>query len=151
MIMTEGIVLGHHVSTAGIKVDPTKIEVIVKLPPPTNQKGVRILLGHAGYYRRFVENFTKVASPLFKLLTKESEFHQNDECQAAFDKLKENFSSAPIVRGLDWNFTFHISIDASNSSREVVLGQKEDPVTHDIYFISKNLTLAELNYTVTKK
>jgi len=151
MIMTEGIVLGHHVSAAGIKVDPTKIEVIVKVPPPTNQKGVRSFLGHAGYYRRFLENFTKVASPLFKLLTKESKFHWNDECQVAFDKFKEKLSTAPVLRGPDWKFPFHISIDASDSAIGTVLGQKEDPVTHAIYFISKNLTPTELNYVVTEK
>eukprot|EP00253_Pinus_taeda_P011339 PITA_11339 len=127
MIMTEGIVLGHHVSAAGIKVDPAKIEVIVKLSPPTNRKGVRSFLGHARYYRRFVQNFTKVASPLFKLLTKESEFHWNDECQVAFDKLKEKLYSAPVLRGPDWKLPFHISIDASDSTIGVVLGQKEDP------------------------
>jgi hypothetical protein len=71
MLLTEGIVLGHHLSAEGIKVDPAKIEVIVNLPSPKTQKDVRRFLGHAGYYRRFIENFTKVASPMFKLLTKD--------------------------------------------------------------------------------
>jgi hypothetical protein len=66
MLLTEGIVLGHHLSVEGIKVDPAKIEVIVNLPSPRTQKDVRSFLGHAGYYRRFIENFTKVASPMFK-------------------------------------------------------------------------------------
>lgn len=69
-IMTEGIVLGHHVSAARIKFDLENIEVIVKMPSPTSQKGVGSFLRYVGYYRRFIENFTKVASPLFKLLTK---------------------------------------------------------------------------------
>ena len=69
MLLTEGIVLGHHVSSQGIKVDPTKIEVIVCLPSPKNQKEVRRFLGHVGYYRLFIENFTKIATPMFKLLT----------------------------------------------------------------------------------
>ena len=68
----EGIVLGHHVSSQGIKVDPSKIEVIVGLPYPKTQKEVRSFLGHAGYYRCFIENFTKIAAPMFKLLTKDS-------------------------------------------------------------------------------
>lgn len=104
--MNEGIVLGHHVSAAGIKVDPTKFEIISKLSPPTNQNGVRSFLRHVGYYRRFLENFTKVASPLFKLLTKEDEFHWDDECQVAFDTLKENISSAPILRVPNWKCLF---------------------------------------------
>ena len=74
MLLTEGIVLGHHVSSQGIKVDPAKIEVIVGLPSPKTQKEVRSFFGHAGYYRRFIENFTKIAAPMFKLLTKDSEF-----------------------------------------------------------------------------
>ena len=68
MPLTEGIVLGHHVSSQGIKVDPTKIEVIFSLPSPKNQKDIRMFLGHAGYYRRFIENFTKIAAPLFNCL-----------------------------------------------------------------------------------
>ena len=72
MLLTEGIVLGHHVSSQGIKVDPTKIKVIFGLPFPKTQKGVRIFLGHAGYYRHFIENFTKIAASMFKLLTKDA-------------------------------------------------------------------------------
>ena len=70
MLLTEGIVLGHHVSSQGIKVDPTKIEFIVGLPPPKMQKEVISFLGHAGYYCRFIESFTKIVAPMFKLLTK---------------------------------------------------------------------------------
>jgi hypothetical protein len=67
MLLIEGVVLGHHVSSEGIKVDPTKIEVIIRLPPPKTQKEVRIFLGHAGYYQRFIENFTKIVAPMFGL------------------------------------------------------------------------------------
>jgi hypothetical protein len=72
MMQTEGIVLGHHVSPAGLKVDPTKIEIILKFPIPSNQRDVRSFLGYAGYYRRFIENFSKIALPLFKLLVKDA-------------------------------------------------------------------------------
>ena len=71
MLLTEGIVLGNHVSSEGIKVDPAKIKVIVGLPPPKNQKEVRSFLVHASYYRRFIEIFTKIVAPMFKLLTKD--------------------------------------------------------------------------------
>ena len=74
MLLTEGIVLGHHVSSQGIKVDPAKIEVIVGLPSPKTQKEVRSFLGHASYYRHFIENVTKIDAPMFKLLTKDVEF-----------------------------------------------------------------------------
>ena len=91
MLMTEEIVLGHHISVTGIKVDPSKIEVITNLPPPQSQKDVRSFLGHAGYYRRFIENFTKIATPMFKLLTKDVNFYWDSFYQNAFDTLKKNF------------------------------------------------------------
>ena len=72
ILQIEGIVLGHHVSSQRIKVDPAKIEVIVVLPSPKTQKEVRSFLGHASYHRRFIENFTKITAPIFKLLTKDS-------------------------------------------------------------------------------
>ena len=78
MLLTKGIVLGKHVSSQGIKVDPIKIQVIVGLPSPKTQKEVRIFLGHAGYYRRFIENFTKISAPMFTLLMKDIEFQWNE-------------------------------------------------------------------------
>ena len=74
MLLTEGIFLGHHISSQGIKVDLAKIEVIVGLPSPKNKKYIRIFLGHVGYYHRFIENFTKIVAPMFKLLTNDVEF-----------------------------------------------------------------------------
>ena len=88
MMLTEGIVLGHHISSEGIKVDPTKIEIITGLSPPTTQKEVRNFLGHVGYYHRFIANFTKIAAPLFKLLVKDTGFCWDQHCQTAFDTLK---------------------------------------------------------------
>ena len=80
MMFTKGIVLGHNISEDGIKVDTYKVEVISKLSIPSCQKDVRIFLGLIGYYRRFIENFTKIAFPLFKLLTKDCEFSWNPDC-----------------------------------------------------------------------
>jgi hypothetical protein len=74
MLLTKGVVLGHHVSSKGIKVDATKFEVIVRLPPPKTQKEVRSFIGHVGYYQRFIENFTKIVAPMFGLLIKDVDF-----------------------------------------------------------------------------
>jgi hypothetical protein len=74
MFLTEGAVLGHHVSSEGIKVDPAKIEVIIRLPPPKTQKEVRSFLRHAIYYRQFIENFTNITAPMFGLLIKDVDF-----------------------------------------------------------------------------
>jgi hypothetical protein len=151
MMLTKGIVLGNHISLVGIWVDPSKIEVILNLPPLETQKEVRIFLGKDGYYRCFMENFAKIACPLFLLLTKDVEFNWTDRCQT-FEELKEKLTTTPILRGPDWSFPFHISTDASDTTIGVVLGQQEESCKpYAIYFISKNLTPTELNYTVTKK
>jgi len=150
MMFTEEIVLGHHISGDGIRVDTPKVEVISKLSIPLCQQDVRSFLGFTGYYRRFIENFTKITSPFFKLLTKDCEFNWNSNCQKAFETLKEKISEAPILRGLNSKVPFHISTDASNTTLGVVLGQK-DLNPNATYYTSKNLTPAELIYIVTEK
>ncbi|GJT53149.1 reverse transcriptase domain-containing protein [Tanacetum coccineum] len=87
-MVKEGIVLGHKVSSAGLEVDKAKINVISKLQPTTNIKGVRSFLGHAGFYRHFIKDFSKIARPITKLLKKDTPFEYNDECQKAFESLK---------------------------------------------------------------
>ncbi|GJV02419.1 reverse transcriptase domain-containing protein [Tanacetum coccineum] len=87
-MVKEGIVLRHKVSSVGLEVDKAKINVISKLPPTTNIKGVRSFLRHAGFYRRFIKDFSKIARPLTKLLEKDTPFEFDDECQKAFELLK---------------------------------------------------------------
>ncbi|GJV35703.1 reverse transcriptase domain-containing protein [Tanacetum coccineum] len=89
-MVKEGIMLGHKVSGAGLEVDKAKINVISKLPPPTNIKGVRRFLGHVGFYRRFIKDFSKIARPLTKLLEKDTPFEFDDKRRKAFELLKEN-------------------------------------------------------------
>jgi hypothetical protein len=126
MLLTKGVVLGHHVSSERIKVDPAKIEVIIRLPPPKTRKEVRSFLRHAGYYRRFIENFTKIVAPMFGLLIKDVDFVWTEHCQTAFETLKAKLSVAPIIRGPNWNLPFHISTYASDTTIKGVLGNKED-------------------------
>jgi hypothetical protein len=151
MMLTDRIVLGHYVSSTGIKVDLEKIEVISKIPPPQTQKEVRSFLGHASYYRRFIENFTKIATPMFKLLIKDAHFVWDSQCQTAFEILKEKLSTTPVLQGPNWSLPFHISTNASDTTLGAVLHQKENQIIHAIYFISKNLTPPKCNYTVTEK
>ena len=91
MLFTKGVVLGHIISQNGIEVDPAKIKVISNLSVPQNQKDIRSSFGHVGYYRRFIENFTKIEAPLFKLLSKDVEFASNEQCQSTFEHLKKKF------------------------------------------------------------
>ncbi|GKA14910.1 reverse transcriptase domain-containing protein [Tanacetum coccineum] len=96
-MVKEGIVLGHKVSSAGLEVDKAKIDVISKLPPPTNIKSIRNFLRHAGFYRRFIKDFSKIARPLTKHLEKDTPFEFNEECRRAFESLQEKLTCAPLI------------------------------------------------------
>ena len=89
--------LGHIVSAEGIRVDPTKIEVVVNWKPPRNVTEVRSFLGLAGYYRRFVRGFSVIASPLTKLLRKGIKFEWTEKCQNSFEQLKGMLVEAPVL------------------------------------------------------
>ena len=95
-MVEEGIVLGHKISAKGIEVDRAKIETIDNLNYPTNVKGVRSFLGHTGFYRRFIKDFSKISKPLSHLLEKDTPFEFTNECKSAFDRLKKELISAPI-------------------------------------------------------
>ena len=105
-MVQEGIVLGHKISVRGIEVDKAKIDVIEKLPSPMNVKGVRSFLGHAGFYRRFIKDFSKVAKPLSNLLNKDVAFVFNKECMEAFNDLKTRLVSALVITAPDWGQEF---------------------------------------------
>lgn len=96
-----GIVLGHKISNKSIEVDKEKVEVIDNLPPPVNEKGIISFLGHAGFYRRFIRDFSKIAKLLTSLLGKDTPFLFDKKCSEAFEILKSKLVSAPIVIALD--------------------------------------------------
>eukprot|EP00253_Pinus_taeda_P017782 PITA_17782 len=125
-LMIEGTVLGHTISRQGLQVDPSKIAIIKKVPPPQKVRDFRSFLSLAGYYRRFIRDFSKLASPLFGLLAKDVEFKWSDDCQKALNELKDKFVSAPILRGTNWALPFHIHTDASNKAIGEALGQQFD-------------------------
>ncbi|XP_019098328.1 PREDICTED: uncharacterized protein LOC109131613 [Camelina sativa] len=120
-MVREGIVLGHKISEKGIEVDKAKVEVMMQLQPPTNVKDIRSFLGHAGFYRRFIKDFSKIARPLTRLLCKETEFIFDDECLEAFKLIKEALISAPIVQAPKWDYPFEIMCDASDYAVGAVL------------------------------
>jgi hypothetical protein len=96
-MVREGIVLGHKISEKGIEVDKVKIEVTEQLPPQTNVKGIRSFLGHAGFYRRFTQNFSQIARPLTHLLAKDAPILFIKECLQLFHTLKKALISAPVI------------------------------------------------------
>ncbi|GJX25436.1 reverse transcriptase domain-containing protein [Tanacetum coccineum] len=150
-MVKEGIVLGHKISKSGIEVDRAKIDVIAKLPHPTTVKGVRSFLGHAGFYRRFIQNFSKIARPMTHLLEKETPFYFSKECIEAFITLKKNLTEAPILIAPDWNEPFELMCDASDFALGAVLGQRHEKHFRPIHYASKTMNEAESRYTTTEK
>nr|GEV54949.1 hypothetical protein [Tanacetum cinerariifolium] len=122
-MVKEGIVLGHKISKNGLEVDRAKVDVIAKLSHPTIVKGVRSFLGHAGFYRRFIQDFSKIARSTTHLLEKETLFEFSKDCIDAFETLKKKLTEAPILVVPDWNLHFKLTCDASDFAIGAVLGQ----------------------------
>ena len=150
-MVNQGIVLGHIISKRGIEVDNAKIEMISKLRSPTNVKTVRQFLGHAGFYRRFIMDFSKIAKPLYKLLEKDAKFLWDEDFQRSFEELKSHLTTAPIVRAPNWLLPFEVMCDTSDLAIGAVLGQREGGKPYVVYYASKTLNEAQRNYTTTEK
>nr|GEV89027.1 reverse transcriptase domain-containing protein [Tanacetum cinerariifolium] len=149
-IVKEGIVLGHKISKNGIKVDKAKVDVIAKLPHPTTVKGIRSFLEHASFYRRFIQDFSKIARPMTRLLEKYTPFFSK-ECVEAFQTLKKKLTEAPILIAPDWDLPFELICDAIDFSIGVVQGQRHEKHFRHIHYASKIMTEAESHYTTTEK
>jgi hypothetical protein len=145
--------LGFIISTEGIEVDPKKISVVKNWQPPRNVKGVQGFLGFCNFYRRFITEYGRIAKPLTALTRKGLVFKWTDQCQEAFNKLKEAMLSAPILRYYDPELPTMVETDASNGVVAGVLSQQdsETELWHPIAFFSKNMQPAELNYDIHDK
>jgi hypothetical protein len=150
-MVKQEIVLGHMISERVIEVDKAKVEAVEKLPPPMDIKSLRSFLGHAGFYRRFIKDFSKITKPLTNLLQKDVQFNFNDKCLAAFRTLKRSLITTPIIQPPDWSQPFEIMCDASDYAIGAVLGQRKEGKVHAIYYASKTLNGARLNYATTEK
>ncbi|KAH9716759.1 hypothetical protein KPL71_021571 [Citrus sinensis] len=150
-MVKKGIVLGHIISSKGIEVDKAKVDLISNLPPPKTVREVRYFLGHAGFYRRFIKDFSKVSRPLCNLLAKDVPFVFDDSCLVAFEKLKQLLTSSPIIQPPNWSLSFELMCDASDYAVGAVLGQRVDRIPHVIYYASMTLNDAQLNYSTTEK
>nr|GEV44426.1 reverse transcriptase domain-containing protein [Tanacetum cinerariifolium] len=150
-MVKEGIVLGHKISKNGIEVDKAKVDVITKLPHPTTVKGVQSFLGHAGFYRRFSKDFSKISRPMTHLLEKDTPFIFFEDCIKAFQTLKKKLTKAPILIAPNWDLPFELMCDTSDFAIGAVLGQRYEKHFRPIHYASKTLTEAESNYTTTEK
>ncbi|GJY43919.1 reverse transcriptase domain-containing protein [Tanacetum coccineum] len=150
-MVKEGIVLGHKISKPGIEVDKAKVDVIAKICHPTSVKGVQSFLSHAGFYHRFIQDFSKIAQPMTHLLEKETPFIFLKEYIEAFNILKKKLTEAPILVAPDWDLPFEIMCDASDWAVGTVLGQRKKKHFLPIHYASKTMMDAQAHYTTTEK
>ena len=141
-MVTEGIVLGHKISATGLEVDQSKVSIIKTLAPPTTVKGVRSFLGHAGFYRRFIKDFSKIARPLCRLLEKDTRFNFDESCKTAFEEIKIKLVQAPIMAAPEWDQGFEIMCDASDFAMRAALGQRKEKIFRIIYYASRTFNEA---------
>ncbi|GKE20261.1 reverse transcriptase domain-containing protein [Tanacetum coccineum] len=140
-----------EISKSGIEVDKAKVDVIAKLPHSTSIKGIRSFLGHAGFYRRFIQDFSKIARPITRLLEKETPFIFSKECIESFNILNKKLTEASILVAPDWDLPFEIMRDASDYAIGEVLGQRKTKHFQPIHYASKTMTDAQAHYTTTEK
>ena len=119
--------------------------------PPTTVKGIRSFLGHAGFYRTFIRDFSKIVRPLCRLLEKDDKFNFDESCHYSFEEIKSRLVKAPIMAKPDWNKEFEIMWDASDYAMGVILGQKFDKVFRAIYYSNKTFNEAQENYSTFEK
>jgi hypothetical protein len=150
-MVREGIVLEYKITEKRIEVEKMKIEVIEQLLPPTNVKGIHSFLGHAGFYRRFIQNFSQVARPLTHLLAKDALFVFTEDFLQAFHTLKKALVSAPVIQPPNWHLPFEIMCEASDYAVGAVLDQSKDKKQYAISYASKTLIGPQLNYATTEK
>ena len=150
-MVTEGIVLGHKIYATGLEVDQSKVLIIKTIAPPTTVKEIRSFLGHAGFYRRFIKDFSKIARPLCRLLKKDTRFNFDDSCKAAFEEIKIRLVQAPIMAAPEWDQGFEIMCDASDFAMGAVLGQRKEKIFRAIYYASRTFNEAQENYSTTEK
>nr|GEX50347.1 hypothetical protein [Tanacetum cinerariifolium] len=147
-MVKEGIVLGHKISKNGIEFDKAKVEVIAKLPHPTTVKGICSFLGHVSFYRRFIQDFSKIAQPMTRLLEKDTPFFFSKECVEAFQTLKRELTKAPILIALDWDLPFELMCDARDFAIESNYTTTEKEMLAVVYAFEKFQSYLIMNKSI---
>jgi hypothetical protein len=143
--------LGHVVTAGGVKPDNEKIKAVVEFPTPRTQKDIKSFLGLAGYYRKFIADFSAIARPLTQLLKKENEWKWGEQEQASFDLLKFKLTNTPLLQYPDFNKPFILTTDASGYAIGAILSQGKLGQDKPIAYASRTLNSAELNYATVEK
>jgi hypothetical protein len=143
--------LGHIITSSGVKPDERKVEAVKNFPVPTTTQKLKSFLGLAGYYRRFIPDFSKIAKPLTELLKKNTPYVWNEKTESAFNTLKELLTTEPLLQYPDFNRPFVLTTDASNEAIGAVLSQ--GPIGKDlpIAYASRTLNNPEKNYPTVEK
>lgn len=148
---SEVLYLGHYVTASGLSTDPEKVNRVKNWQTPRTLKEVRAFLGLAGYYRKFIRDFSVIASPLHKLSQKDERFKWTSTCEEAFLKLKVALTSAPVLGYPDFSRDFILDTDASGEGSGAVLSQLVDGQECVIAYASKKFSKAERHYSVTRR
>ena len=143
--------LGHQVSSSGITMDLDKAKTIETYQAPSDKDKLRSFLGLLSYYRAFIPKFSEKAESLLRLLLKDAKFEWKEEQDQAFVRLKECLLKPPILRYPDFEKTFFLATDASNTGLGAALLQEVDGKLMPISYASRTLNSAEQNYSVTKR
>lgn len=143
--------LGYVVDREGLHADPDKVRAILDIPTPTNVADIRRFIGVASWYRRFIPSFSTISSPLTALLRKQRAWEWTDECERAFQAIKEKLVSAPILNCPNYDLPFFVQTDASAYGLGAVLTQKSGDEELVISYASRSLTKGERNFSVTEK
>ena len=143
--------LGHIVSEEGLAMQPSKVKAISEWTACQDVSEVRAFMGLSGYYRRFIKDFSAIATPLYNLTRKESEFRWTTECQEAFDELKRRLVEEPILALPSDSGTYVLDTDASDFGLGAVLSQRQDDQEKVIAYASRTLGKPEQKYETTWK
>ena len=143
--------LGFRVGQNNVSMDPKKVSTIVEWPVPKDSHDVQVFLGFANFYRRFIASYSKLASPLTALLKKNTTFMWTSEANTSFEKLKEAFTSAPLLHIYDPSAPCVLETDASDFAISGVLNQKKNDQLCPVAFFSRKLNAAEVNYDIHDK
>ena len=154
--------LGFVISKQGVKPDENKVKAIRSLPPPTNVREVRGFIGSVSWYRRYIPNFSKIAEPLIRLTRKHARFKWDQECQAAFEYLKESLTIIPLLAFPDCSLPYRVYTDSSADTVGAMLSQEQEEIDEEgnstgrmvekpIYFLSHKLSPTQCRYSTIER
>jgi len=147
-----GQLLGFVVSKAGIRVDPSKVEVIIKLPPPSSLRQLQSLQGKENFLRRFIPNYAEITKGFTWLLKQNTPFFWDEIANKSFDALKHMLTHAPLLHLPNYNQDYFLYLAASHSTIRIVLvHEHESGNEHVIYYLSQTLNPTELKYSHVEK